>query len=429
MMPKSGDKVIVKTEDALVEGILMPRPKILEADVTVIKLDNGYNIGIDNSKIKEIRLKEAYVQKKADMRKLDVRADLPTVSIISCGGTISSRVDYRSGGVSADYSAEDFVAMLPELQDAANIVAHPLMNIMSEDMGWQEWKKMAKAAAKELNLGASGVVLTQGTDTLHFSSAALSFMLHNVTKPVVFTASQRSIDRGSSDAYQNLMCAVQTAARSDIAGVMTCLHGTTNDDFCLLINGTKVRKMHTSRRDAFRPVNALPLAKVFEDGRFEVINDGYRKRSEGKAEVDDKFDENVAMVYVYPGMDPGVIDYHIDSGTKGLVIAATALGHVPTESKKSLLPCIKRAIDKGIPVVIASQTLYGHVHPLVYANLRALSIKLGCIFAQDMLPEVAYIKLGWILGHTLDMQEIKERMLHNYVGELNPRETPDLFRY
>jgi glutamyl-tRNA(Gln) amidotransferase subunit D len=426
-MAKAGDRVRVITKEEEFEGILMPRPEMLGKDITVLKLDNGYNIGIDNDKITSVRVVKAYAPQKIAKKKLKIDKKLPTVTILSCGGTISSRVDYKTGGVHADYTAEDFVAMCPELANIANIKARKVISVMSEDMGADEWKTIAIAAADELKK-ADGVVVTMGTDMLHFATAALSFFLKDLDKPVIFTAAQRSIDRGSSDAFMNLICSVAAAAKSNIAEVMSCLHGTSNDDYCLLIRGTKVRKMHTSRRDAFRPINELPIAKVFPDGKIEILNKDYRRPGEGAARVDAGFNEKVALIQVHPHIDPEIIDYFVKKDYKGIVIAATALGHVPT-TKRSLLPNIKKAIDKGIVVVIASQTLYGRTHPYVYTNLRKLSIGLGCLFAEDMLPETAFVKLGYVLSKARNKEEARKMMLENIAGEITERILPESFLY
>jgi glutamyl-tRNA(Gln) amidotransferase subunit D len=429
-MPNPGDKVKIITEEQEIEGILMPRPEILDKNITVVKLDNGYNIGIENKKIKEIELTEKYSPKKQSKLALKTKKGLPNVTVLSTGGTISSKIDYRTGGVYADYTAEDFVAMMPELANIANLKAKKIMSVMSEDINPKDWLFIAKEAEKELNNGADGVVITHGTDTLHFSAAALSFLLPNLAKPVVFTAAQRSIDRGSSDAFMNLFCAITAAAKSDAAEVMVCMHATTNDDYCLLIKGAKVRKMHTSRRDAFRPINDLPIAKVYNNGKIEVINQNYNKRSRGDVKAETKFEEKVALIAVYPGMNPKIIDFYINEGYKGIVLAATALGHVPTIRKEySLLPNIKKAISKGITIIIASQTIYGRVHPYVYTNLRKLSIELDCIFAEDILPETAYVKLGFVLAKAKNKEEIKELFLKNIAGEITERSLPNTFLY
>ena len=245
--------------------------------------------------------------------------------------------------------------------------------------------------------------------------------MNDLSRPVIITAAQKSIDRGSSDAFMNLFCAVTAAARFNAAEVMTCMHGTINDDYCLLIRGTKARKMHTSRRDAFRPINDLPIAKVYETGEIKIISPDYKKRSNNnstKAEI--KFEENIGLIYSYPGIKEESLD-----GYNGLVISATGLGNIP----QRLFGKIKEVIQQDIPVVIAAETIYGRVHPLVYANLRELSIRLGCIFAEDMLPETAYVKLGYVLTKTRDMKKIKQLMHTNMAGEITDRDEEKTFLY
>lgn len=421
---KPGDMVRIATEEEQYEGMLMPRPEILEKGIVVVKLDSGYNIGVEKKKIRKIEVVKKYKPKEAKKQKVPFDKKLPTVTVLSTGGTISSKVDYMTGGVKADYSAEDFVAMMPELAKVANLRARKIMSVMTEDFTSREWALIAKEAAKELE-NSDGVVVTMGTDTLHIAAAALAFFLKDLSKPVVITAAQRSIDRGSSDAFMNLICSVSAAAKSDIAEVVTCLHGTISDDCCLLVRGTKSRKMHTSRRDAFRPINELPLAKVYPEGKIEVLNRSYNKRGKEKASVDSSFEAKTALIQVYPGMDGEVIDFYINKGYKGIVIAATALGHVP----QSIYPNIEKAAKKNIPVVVATQTIYGRVHPLVYSALRMLSIKLKCIFAEDMLPETAYVKLGWALAKAKKPEEVKEIMLKNVAGEITERILPESFLY
>jgi glutamyl-tRNA(Gln) amidotransferase subunit D len=425
----AGDKVRVVTEEKEIEGVLMPRPSLMPDDVVVVKLPNGYNIGISRDRVKRISLIDKYKPKDIPVKAAKKKAGLPQVSIISIGGTISSKIDYRTGAVHADYTAEDFVRMLPGLADIANLKARKVLSMMSEDLTPKEWLLMAKAIEEELK-GADAVVVSQGTDTLHYSTAAMSFMLRDLNKPVVFTASQRSIDRGSSDAFMNLKCAITAAAKGGVAEVVTCLHGSSDDLHCLLIRGTKVRKMHTSRRDAFRPINELPIAKVYNDGNIEYLSP-YKKTDSSKSEgvrLDALFEEKTAMLLAYPGMDPGIIDYYIDNGIKGLVISATALGHVPLAGI-SLEKQLRKAKEKGVPVIIASQTIYGRTHPLVYTNLRKLSIGLGCIFAEDMLPETAYVKLGWALGHGYEPDKIREVMHANIAGEITERTDPSTYLY
>jgi glutamyl-tRNA(Gln) amidotransferase subunit D len=420
MKAHHGDRVRIKTAEQCYDGILMPRPGLLEEGFTILKLDNGYNIGISNERIEKVDVLEQYKAPEQQKRELKFNPKLPTVSILSFGGTISSKVDYRTGGTYADYTAEDFVQMMPELEKVANLKAKKIAGMMSEDMGPDDWKLIAEAVLHEVNdKNVVGVVVTHGTDTLHFSSAAVSFFLKNLTKPVVFTAAQRSIDRGSSDAFVNLLCAIH-AAKSDIAEVMTCLHGSTNDEYCLLIRGTKVRKMHASRRDAFRPINELPLGKIDVDGTLTIMNQNRKKRNEGVVSIQHDVEKKVALVYTYPGIDPEVLDIFIEKKYKGLVIAGTGLGHVPTYSKLSLIPKIRKFIESGGFVVIGSQTIYGRVHPSVYSGLRELST-IGCVFCEDMPPEVTYVKLMWALGQKKGIGDVKKLMLANVAGEITER--------
>ena len=427
---KTGDYVKVICEEEEFQGILMPRPEILEKGIVILKLDSGYNIGIDEKKIKSIELIKEHKVIEPKKTKLKHNPKLPTVSILSTGGTISSKIDYRTGGVYADYTAEDFVSMCPELEEIANLKAKKVMGAMSEDFTHNDWQEMAKHLLKELNNDeVDGIVLTMGTDMMHFAAHALSFFIEDINKPILITGSQRSIDRGSSDAFMNLICSVNAAANFDYAGVAVCMHGSSDDEYCLVNRGTKVRKMHTSRRDAFRPINELPLAKVFYDGKIDILNKDYEHKSDKKAKLDSEFEEKTGLLYVYPGMDPELIDFFVKRKYKGLVIAATALGHVPTNGKKSIISNIKKAVEKGVSVVISSQTLYGAVHPYVYTNLRILSMSAGAIYVEDMHPEVAFVKLGWVLGKTDDKEKVKEMMQKNLKGERSSRRDYESFLY
>lgn len=348
--------------------------------------------------------------------------DKKIISILSTGGTIASRVDYKTGGVYASLSSKEIIAQVPEIENIATIRAREVMQVMSEDITPKDWKIIAKEVVKEINSDADGVIITHGTDTMHYTSAALSFMLKNLKKPVVLVGAQRSSDRGSSDAFINLICASHFITKSDVAEVCIVMHENMNDESCIAIRGCRARKMHTSRRDAFKPINDLPIARIYPNGKIEMISKNYRKREDNKPYVvlDDKLEEKVALIKMYPGVDSRIIDFYIKNGYKGFVIEATGLGHVSTIGKYSMLEKIKKAIAKNIPVVIASQCLYGRVHPTIYANLRKLS-KIGCIFAEDMLPEVAYIKLMYALAHGNSFDEVKEIMLTNLANEISER--------
>lgn len=420
---KAGDKVEVKHKGKTYIGILMPRPELSDSKLT-IKLGSGYNIGLNESEIESMRVLQVHkAASHAPRVYVGHDGSKPTVSILSTGGTIASKVDYNTGGVYASFTAADLLESMPELGSMANIRAESVMNVMSEDMNPRLWVEMAKAVAKELNSGAAGVVVTHGTDTMGYSTAALSFILTNLTKPVVLTGAQRSTDRGSADSFLNLVCSV-AFAKSDYAGVYLVMHGSMSDIYCFAHKGTKVRKMHTTRRDAFQSINTSPAARIYADGRVEPLLADLPKRGGSKVGVDAKLEEKVALVKVYPGVDPGVFDYYLSRGVKGVVIEGTALGHVPTTIKEtSLIPKIEAMIKSGVLVAMTTQCLYGRVNPYVYSNLRTVSSK-GVVYCEDMLPETAYVKMMWALGKTGDVEEAKKLLLQNIAGELTERTDP-----
>lgn len=424
----AGDRVKISTNEDTFEGTIIPRPDLLDEKTIVLKLDSGYNIGIKKENIKSKEVLKPYSKTEIQKQDLKFNPKLPTVAILSLGGTISSKIDYKTGGVVADYDAHDFVEMCPELESVANIKAERIMQVMTEDVDLETISKISKSLKPWLeNKDITGLVVTLGTDMLHYISSALSFMITS-NKPIVFTASQRSIDRGSSDAFMNLSCAVKAAAEWKGTEVITCMHESSDDKSCILINGTKVRKMHTSRRDAFRPINTLPYARItYPDLQVEELKKPFIKNK--KLEIKKDISKDVALVNVYPGMDPEIIDFYVNKGYKGLVIAGTALGHVPTAGASNILPNLENALKKGIVVAIATQTLYGRTHPYVYTNLRKLSVQLGCVFAEDMLPETAYMKLAWLIANEKDNKKIVEKFRTNLKGEINPILEEENFLY
>jgi glutamyl-tRNA(Gln) amidotransferase subunit D len=207
------------------------------------------------------------------------------------------------------------------------------------------------------------------------------------------------------------------------------MHGSMSDDYCLFTRGTHARKMDSQRRDAFRPVNEMPLAKIWPQGKIIEVNKEFRRRSQGKVRLDTKFEPKVAILKVYPGADPDVIDYYVSKGYKGFVIEATGLGHVPTHGKNQWISTIEKHTKDGIPFVTTLQTIYGRINTDVYTNLRMLYHGAGAISGQNILTEAAYIKLGWILGHTKDLEKVREMMATNYAGEITKRTLPGAFLY
>ncbi|MEM4714005.1 MAG: Glu-tRNA(Gln) amidotransferase subunit GatD [Candidatus Nanoarchaeia archaeon] len=425
-----GDRVLVKTNKESYEGLVMPSPENLK-DILILKLNSGYNIGIKLTKDVSIKkIKSAKISKQIKIRP-PIKKEIPYVSLIATGGTITSKVDYITGGVEPLTKPEELLLSTPELLDVVNIksILQPF-SIWSEDMTWVEWQKIAKLAAKELNNDEiKGIIITHGTDTLHYTSAALSFMLRNLNKPVALVGGQRSSDRGSFDGGLNLICAGQFT-KSNIAEVATVMHATSEDNYCFAIRGTNVRKMHTSRRDTFRPINELPIAKIWPDGKFEILNKNFKTRTEQKVIADVSFEPKIALLKYFPGADPEILEYFLEKKYRGIIIEATGLGHVSTNlsQPKNWFLALKKSIENGMFVGFTPQCIYGRLDPYVYSTGRRL-LDAGITFLENMLAETAYVKLGWVLAHTKNMTEVKSLMLKNLAGEIVNSITPQTFLY
>jgi glutamyl-tRNA(Gln) amidotransferase subunit D len=420
--PKPGDVIEIKTKEKTVKGTLMPRPELLNIDTIIVKLDNGYNVGIEKKKIKQIKVIEKYTEKGEKRTKVKFNKSLPTISILHTGGTIASKVDYRTGAVVSKFTPEDIVEMFPELKDIANIKSRLIFQMFSENMEPENWSQLAKEVEKEIKNKTDGIIITHGTDTLHYTSAALSFMLQDLPIPVMMVGAQRSSDRGSSDAAMNLMQASQFIKNSNLSGVAVCMHGLTEDKCCYIHQANKVRKLHTSRRDAFRSINVLPIAKVSSDGKIEYLRADYHKKDKNrKPTVLNKFEDKVAIVKIRPGFNHKELDAY--EHYKGIILEGTGLGHAPGK----LAEAIKKMSKKTL-IIMTSQCIYGRVDMNVYSTGRDL-LDVGVVPAQDMLPEVAYVKLGWALANSKNKEEAKELFLKNISGEIADRIVEKAFLY
>jgi len=403
-----GDRVSVERNGISYEGMLMPSRR---EDHVVIKLDNGYNIGM-YLPASQVRLVEKGQELKplGKDKPLRQRPDLPQVSILSTGGTIASKVDYRTGAVTSQFSAGEIIAAIPELEEIANYNARVIYQILSENMRAEYWMALARAVAEEISAGSEGVIITHGTDTMMYTAAALSFMLKTPV-PVVLVGSQRSSDRPSSDAAMNAVSAA-TVAISDIAEVGVVMHGSTSDDYCSIHRGTRVRKMHTSRRDAFQSINQPPIGRVDYITRKIETFIPYKHRGDVELELADKLEPKCALVKYTPGASPEILDYYINQGYKGIVLEGTGLGHVASD----WIEGIRRATQENIPVVVTSQCLRGRICDLVYDTGRYM-LDAGAIEGEDMLPEVALVKLMWVLANAPD--EVRSLMGTPLAGEIS----------
>jgi len=403
-------------------GLLLPRSETADADHLVLKLSSGYNIGIRHDTVTSLRktgYREAHY--KIPEKDFPVDAGKPRVKLLGTGGTIASRLDYRTGAVIPAFSPGELYGSVPELADVCNLETEKLFAVFSENMGPEQYIVLAEKVGEAIREGYAGVVIGHGTDTMHHTAAALSFMVQKPPVPILMVGSQRSSDRPSSDAAQNLINATWAAAYGPIAEVMVCMFGPTSDLFNLLHRGTRVRKMHTSYRSTFRTLGDIPLAMV-GNGKFTTLREGVApRRDDREVEIHAVFEERVAIVYYYPNMHPDMIDALVERGYRGIVIAGTGLGHV----NRKLYPALGRAQEAGVLVFMAVQTLWGFVQMYVYETGREI-LELGVVPVANMLPEVAYIKLGWALGmHPDDPEAVKALMTTPIAGEITEREPHD----
>src|SRR3989344_2696564 len=434
MIPEFGDTVKVHTKEQIYEGILLPRPEIFDDNFTVIKLDNGYNIGIENKRIEKIEVVSKYQKKKEERHKIEHKEGLPNISILHTGGTIASKVDYRSGGVVAAFSPEDIVSMFPELAEIANIDSELIANMWSDDLRFPHFKLIAKVIEKKLKEGVDGIIIGMGTDNLAVASAALAFIIEQTPIPIILVGAQRSSDRGSSDAGMNLICAAEFIAKTDFAGVAICMHEHTSDNSCAILPPAKTRKLHSSRRDAFKPVNDAIIARIGYDSRkIEFIKKDYLKKDKKrKLIIKPKMEDKVGLLKIHINMLPGQFEFY--KNYKGLVIEGTGLGHTPGQVPnewckihEKIYPAIKKVIDSGCIVVMATACLFGRVEMRVYSKGRDL-LNLGVISGEDMLPETAFVKLAWLLGN-YKKEEVKELIGKNLRGEISERSDERSFLY
>jgi len=407
-----------ETTRGFFKGTVLPRAENDDDHHIVVKIATGYNIGIDTQTI--LSMKEVDYFKanyKIPEKEFPFTPNLPKVKLIGTGGTIASRLDYRTGAVIPAFSPGELYGAVPELAEICNLNTEKVFAVFSENMGPDQYKALAVAIKKEIESGVDGIVIGHGTDTLHHTAMALSFMVQNPPVPIILVGSQRSSDRPSSDAALNLMHSCYAAGHGDIAEVMVCMFGPTSDEYGFLHRGTRVRKMHSSYRSTFRTIGDTPIATV-KRGEIKLIKKKYNhRRKDRQVDIYPFFEDRISMIYFYPHMHPDTIDSLVDLGYKGIIIIGTGLGHV----NKELYPAIERARDRGVAIYMTVQTLWGYVHMYVYDTGRDL-MAMGVIPLENMLPEAAYIKLGWALGQTSDLEKVRDIMLTPINEEITGRE-------
>jgi glutamyl-tRNA(Gln) amidotransferase subunit D len=408
----------VETTRGNFKGTVLPRAENDDDKHIVMKIITGYNIGVDTRTITSM-VETGY--KKANYKipekQFPVTPGLPNVKLFGTGGTIASRLDYRTGAVIPAFSPGELYGAVPELADICNLDTEKIFAVFSENMGPKQYIALANAIGNEIRNGIDGIVIGHGTDTLHHTGAALTFMVQNLPVPVVLVGSQRSSDRPSSDAALNLQHAMKAAGHGDIAEVMVCMFGPTSDEYGLLHKGTRVRKMHSSYRSTFRTIGDTPVAMISKKEITPIHKNYNKRRKDRNVDIYPYFADDVTMLYYYPGMKPDTLDALVENGYRGVIFVGTGLGHV----NKELYPAIERAHAKGVHMYMTLQTIWGYVHMFVYDTGRDMMAK-GIIPAGNMLPEVAWAKLSWVLAQTNDPAEVKRMMLTPVNQEITERE-------
>jgi glutamyl-tRNA(Gln) amidotransferase subunit D len=413
-------RVRIESNTGTSEGIILPRNKFAPDNYFEVKLKNGYNIGIPLDSITNVTLLEQTPRMEVKFKPIppQPKKNLPNIKILGTGGTIAARLDYITGGVTPAFEPAELNAAVPELSEICNIDSEVMFKIFSEDMEPSKWLEMAQSVAKTANSGVDGIMILHGTDTMSFTSAALSFLLKDLSVPVVIVGSQRSSDRPSSDAALNLLNGATVASKADLAEVVVCMLGSSNHTYGLIHRGTRLRKMHSSMRHTFRTIGDIPLGAV-QEGNIRYFKQDIHHRPTPRTQTISakKIESKIGLIYAYPSMSSELIDFYIDKGYKGIVFAGTGLGHIPHRTFKS----VERAKEANIHMIMTLQTIWGYTGMDVYETGREEQA-LGIIPGQNMLPEVAVAKLAWLLGNYDDPNEIRHLIKTNVAGEITDGE-------
>ena len=406
-----GDSIKV-ISDLTYTGILMPRYETSEDSHIVLKLKSGYNIGIELDEIKDIEKISSpeEVAIEENVKKTD--SALPKILLLSTGGTIASKVDYRTGAVTPALTAADLNDAVPEIAKIANIDAEVLFSEYSENLQPEHWVETAKKIQSIVDLDYKGVIVAHGTDTMHYSSAFLSFALSGLKIPVVFVGSQRSSDRPSSDAASNLIAATRFIVQTDVNGIYVVMHHNESDETISCHLGTRVRKNHTSKRSAFETIGNDPAFLILDEKIIKNSRDEFFENQSFNPRLG--IDTQVALVKYHPGYEPRQIEALIDLGFKAIIFEGTGLGHVG----KTMYDVIEKASTKGLFLGMTSQCIDGRVRMTVYESGRDL-LELGITPLENMIPEVALVKTMWALGNSEDNDGLKKLLLENIASEFS----------
>jgi glutamyl-tRNA(Gln) amidotransferase subunit D len=382
-------------------GTLVPSHEMSGERIVQLKLESGYNVGIQVDETAKVTLWPPILAREEPARPeppgaersppLEGEADAPWIALLTTGGTIASRVDYRTGGVRPVRRESELLAFYPGLDKDGPVRIRPVFDRLSEEIGPADWVVLAEDVGRAFQEGARGVVISHGTDTLAQTAAGLSFAVENPPGPVVLVGAQRSPDRPSSDGASNLTAATRLAREAALGEVVVVMHAGLDDTSFSIHRGTRVRKMHTSRRDAFESRNAPPIGHLDEAGIHLTAE--ARPPSGAPMVVDTRIAEEAPLLWFYPGLTPERAEVFVGNA-RGVILAGTGLGHVSSH------------------------------HLYVYATGRELR-RAGVVYLGDLLPETAHAKMLFGLGRTSTSAELAGFLLEDRAGEFVQRHLPE----
>ena len=312
------------------------------------------------------------------------------ILLIATGGTIASKKTEE--GLAPQITSEELLGYVPEIKEFCNVDTLQLLNIDSTNIQPEYWILMAEAIEKNYEK-YDGFVISHGTDTMSYTSAALSYFIQNLDKPVIVTGAQKPINVDITDAKKNLLDSFRFAAEKDVCGVYLVFDGKA-------IVGTRARKVKSKSYSAFESIN-FPVAARIDDNRITryIRNEGV------------KFYKNIFpsifLLKLVPGMEPDVLDY-IGEKYEGVVIESYGVGGIPFLDKRNFLEKLDSLTENGKIIVIATQVMFEGSDMGIYeVGIKALN-KLNVLQAYDMTIEAVITKLMWIMAQTKDFNEVKK---------------------
>ncbi len=328
----------------------------------------------------------------------------PKVIVLNTGGTIGHRsID---GVAVMDFAAERLASDIGCAQ--VDLEFRALFRKGSMDIVPADWQTIATAVAEAAAARPRGVVILHGTDTMHYTASALSFMLRDLAIPIVITGSMMPGGDAGSDAILNLRDAVQVAAEGEFAEVCVVFSADAVRIKAVVIRGCRAKKVHSTAIDAFASINALPLGFVV-GGTIERTTLPARPRSSAELRLALALDSDVVLIKLTPNLAPHALARCLQ-GSSGAVLEGTGVGHIRTD----LQPIVSQFKK---PVVITTQTGQGGERLGTYDVDRQILAIPNIIPTGDMSSDTALVKLMWVLGQC---GEVKSIMPPDLAGEMQP---------